>query len=568
MLHRPRSAVSFGIFVAALLLGSRAPQELTVPLAADPRTFCPLFATDQASAAVADLLHADLIRVHRRKGVPTANLASQWRWSEQHRVLEIELDPQRRFSDGSPISAADAVFSLQVAFDPELPVASGALDLVGGESPKVEALDSRRLRLRFAEARPGLERILDSLAILPRSRYQQAWQRGELEAAVGPGAAPNQIIGAGPFKLESYRPGEELVLVENRFYGKRDPAGRALPYLDRIRFVVLPDQDARLLQFQAGGLDAIGPLAPADFRILANSQRRGRTQRWDLGPVLGAEFLWFNLRPATGEGAAPIDPIRHRWFSDQRLRLAVELALDRQGLAQSVYEGRATAATGPLAPDNPFALGREVAHRDPAAAAALLEQSGYRDRDGDSVREDAQGHRLRFSLITNAGNQARESTAAFLQHDLKSIGIDLEIVPLEGRSLLARVFESGDYEAALLGMAGGDPDPTLALSFVRSSAADHWWAPGLKQPGSAWEAQLDRLYDRQARTIDPTARRRLVLELQELLAEQRPMIFLVHRHLLLAASRRVHGYQPAPLFDFSLWNADRLWLGDSQPGGS
>jgi len=548
---------------ATLLLAARAAPaagELTVALAADPRTFCPLFATDQVSAQVADLLHADLIRIHRRKAAPSGNLARSWRWSEQGRVLQIELDPRRRFSDGSPIRAADAVFSLRAAFDPELAVAAGGADLVGGVAPQIRVLSPRRLELRFAESRPGLERVLDSLPVLPQARYQAARRAGELEAAFGPGVDLDQLVGAGPFVVAAYRPGEELVLGRNPHYGKRDPAGRALPYLDRIRFVILPDQETRLLRFQSGALDLLGPLAPADYRILASAEARGRIQRWDLGPALGVEFLWFNLLPhgASASDAAP----RRSWFADQRFRAAIDLAIDRAALARSVYEGYASAAAGPLPPDHPMALAADAPAPDPAAAAALLERAGYRDSDQDGVREDAGGAALRFSVITNAGNAARESTAVFLQADLKRIGLALEVVPLEGRSLLTRVFETGTYETALLGMAGGDHDPTAALAFVRSNAADHWWAPELERPARAWEAELDRLYDLQGRTLDSSRRRELVVQIQRLLAAQRPMIFLVHRHLLMAAGRNIGGFNPAPLFDFALWNADRLWLRD------
>src|SRR5205085_3941344 len=121
---------------------------------------------------------------------------------------------------------------------------------------------------------------------------------------------------------------------------------------------------------------------------------------------------------------------------------------------------------------------------EPDAARRLLAADGFR-QSGQSL-QDRSGHPVEFSLLTNAGNTARERIAAMIQHDLAALGIRLNIVTLDFPSLIERITKSFRYEACLLGSTNIDLDPNGQMNIWLSSSANHQWSPNQKKPETAW----------------------------------------------------------------------------------
>ena len=150
--------------------------------------------------------------------------------------------------------------------------------------------------------------------------------------------------------------------------------------------------------------------------------------------------------------------------------------------------------------------------------------------------------------------------SAIIQEDLARIGIKVGLSFLESKALLAKINASYDYEACLLAIVSGDTDPTSEKNFLLSNGANHWWYPKQLTPATPWEARIDELMNRQAISLDLNERKRLFDEVQVTLSEQLPFIFLVSRHLIVAAKSRIGNLEPAHLPDFVLWNCDRLYF--------
>jgi peptide/nickel transport system substrate-binding protein len=150
--------------------------------------------------------------------------------------------------------------------------------------------------------------------------------------------------------------------------------------------------------------------------------------------------------------------------------------------------------------------------------------------------------------------------ATLIQADLKELGMDVRVVPLEFRALVDRVVETFDYEASIQGLGGGDADPNAEMSIWLSSGANHLWRLGQKTPATPWEAEIDRLMQQQLSTLDAGKRKTMYDRVQTIVAEQQPFIFLAAPHILVAARGDLANFQPAVLDHYTLWNVDQLYF--------
>jgi peptide/nickel transport system substrate-binding protein len=156
--------------------------------------------------------------------------------------------------------------------------------------------------------------------------------------------------------------------------------------------------------------------------------------------------------------------------------------------------------------------------------------------------------------------------ATVIQQDLRDLGIHLQVVPLEFHSMLDRVFQTHDYEAAVMGLSGGDGDPNSQMNVWLSSGDDHLWNLGQVHPATAWEAEIDRLMNQQS-TSAPEDRKRLYDRVQKIEIEEVPVVFLVSPDLLVGAKDRLRNFTPAILDSHTLWNAEHFYLQDRIEAG-
>jgi peptide/nickel transport system substrate-binding protein len=507
--------------------------ELRFCLHSDPRTFNPVLVDDDASETVRYLTGGVLLRANRVTQELEPELATSWRVDAGGRRIVFKLRDRVLFSDGAPFTAADVAYTIRLLLDRALHSPTGDSFRPATGAVQTTVRGSHEIAVTFPEPVAGLARLFDQIAILSQS------------------SALHERAVLGPFHVAEYKPGSYLLLARNPNYWKTE-GGRRLPYLDRIRMEIVQNREAELLRFRRGQLDIISSLDPDQFESLAASDRASAR---DAGPTLEGEMLWFNMN-----GAAPIAAYRKAWFLSRNFRLAVSHAIHRDDLARVVYHGHAQAGVGPFSDANLFWFNRDLrAHAfDLAEARRLLALDGFR-ADGRTLY-DGEGHPVEFSVITNAGNRARERIAAMLQQDLAVLGIRLNIVTLDFPSLLERISKTFQYESCLLGMINVDLDPNAQMNVWLSSSSNHQWNPSQKSPETAWEAEIDKLMRRQAATPDGHRRKALFDRVQAIAVEQAPFLYLGAKNALVAVSRNVRNAAPAVLRPQVLWNADRLWL--------
>ena len=513
----PRTArpLLLALGAAALLAACRpasAPEPATLRayLSAEPATLNFITENDGNTMQLASLI-ADSLVDFGPDLAPVPRLASSWEIGADSRTVTFHLRPGVRWHDGVPMTSADVAFSLEKVLDPA--------SLAAGKRSVFETVDTWEtpddLTFRVTRREPDARLVTswETLPILPR----HVFATGDFVAAPGHRAP----VGTGPWRFASWEAGRRIVLEANPDYFGGPPG------IARLEFRPLPEPATRLNAFLAGELD-LTSLRPLDRERLSPAGDQGR--------ILVQEVLFVWYIAWNQDGSNP-------FFGDPRVRRAMTMALDRAGFVERVLGGTGTVATSFVHPSM-AAFDRDLAPwpYDPAAAARLLEESGWRDPDRDGVRE-RNGRRFAFTLLLPAGNQEIERLTVMFQEALRGIGVDMTIRTLE-YNVYRGLRDARQFEALAAGW-NLDPDPDC-YDFWHSSQSRN----GINYAGLA-NPEVDRLCEEGRRTVDPAHRTAIYRRVQHLLHDLQPATFVAYRASIVGLSPRLVGVQPHPL---GIWN--------------
>ncbi len=522
------------VVVAAVAALAQSGGELRFALHTEPKTFNPIMVVDDGADTVRYLTGGVLIRLDRRTQRLEPALATSWKVLDGGRTITFKLRTGIQFSDGTPFSANDVAYTIKQLMDPALHSPLGDSFRSGPGDVKTDVSGKDAITITFPAPVAGVDRLFDQVAIMSATSPNK-------EKAV-----------LGPFVIDEYKPGSYVQLKRNPNYWKRDEQGRRLPYLDAVHLDIQTNRDTEILRFRRGEIHLMNAVDSEYFDKL--SPEFPSAMR-DLGPSLDGEQLWFN-----NVAKAPIPPYKIAWFRSTNFRRAISEAINRADICRLVYGNHATPGIGPVSPANRFWFNAALKPHpfDPQGALERLKSEGFRQQNGALVDRD--GHPVEFSLITNAGNKQRERIAAMVQEDLGKIGVKVNVTTLDFPSLIDRITESFNYEAALLGMINSDLDPSAQMNVWLSSAENHQWNPKEPKPETAWEAEIDKLMQQQASTVNPAARKRAFDRVQQIVWEQEPFLYLVNKNALAAIANSVQNANPTPLRPQTFWNIDRMSL--------
>ncbi len=541
---------------------------LTVAQRSEPKTLNPVTAADAPSRKVIGRLNADLIHINRASQQTEPALAKSWAVSKDGRVFTLKLRRGLHFSDGHPFDADDVVFSFQVYLDENIHSPQRDLLVVGGKPMQVQKIDQYTVQFTLAQPYAAAERLFDSLAIMPRHLLEQSYKDGKFAQAWTLTTTPTQIAGMGPFRLKEYVAGQKIVLERNPHYWKADRNKNRLPYLDELTFLFVGNEDAQVIRFQAGDTDLISRMSAENYLLLSKDAPSRGIQLSDLGPSLEYNFLVFNLNDVKSKNLDKI-AAEQAWFGDLKFRQAISSAVDREGIIKLVYAGRGAPLWGNVSPSNKFWIDQSLPHppRSIDHSKELLKSAGFTWR-GDGQLQDRQGQAVEFSIITSSSNAQRSKMATIIQDDLSKLGMNVHVVPLEFRAMLDRIFQTYDYEAAIMGLGGGDADPNPEMNVWLSSGGTHIWHLGEAKPATDWEARLDQLMQKQMVALKYKDRKHLYDQAQEIIAEQEPFVFLATPNILLGAKKNLANFKPAILEPTALWNVEELYFSSANGTGA
>jgi peptide/nickel transport system substrate-binding protein len=521
-------------FVLTLTAFAQNGGELRFCLRTEPKTFDPLLVDDDSSLSIRYLTGGALVRINRHTQELEPELAESWKVSKDQKQITFKLRHGIHFSDGTPFAADDVAFTMKRLMDPALHSSTGDAFRSDKGTVITSVTGPDQVSIAFSAPIAELDRLFDQVAIM--SAHSSKKERAVL----------------GPFMVGEYKPGSSVKLERNPYYWKKDAQGRRLPYLDAINIDIQPNRDVEMLRFKRGELDLINALDTDYFDRLGSTSPQ---LVHDAGPSLDSDFMWFN-QVAT----APIPEYKRAWFRSANFRRAISEAIDRADISRIVYNGHAQPAVGPVSPANKFWFNsnlKPVAH-NPEAALNLLKTDGFHMQNGTLL--DKSGNPVEFSIVTNSGSKPRERMSVLIQEDLGKVGIKVNLVPLDFPSLLERISQKFNYECAILGFRNVGLDPNEQMNIWLSSAEDHAWNPQQKAPETAWEAEIDKLMRAQASTSNLKKRKAAFDQVQQIVYDEAPFIYLVNQNALSAVSSAVSGANPGILYPQTFWNAERLTL--------
>ena len=492
---------------------------LTIDIIDNPKTFNPITQNEASSSAVTNLLNSTLI-----DSTGTPLVAESFEVSADQTSVTLALRSGIRFSDGTLVTADDVVFTLEdIIFNPQVNSTLTDAWQVAGQFPKVEALDSQTVKITAPVAFSGLLSALASTPILPKHLLADVVQAGRFNSAWGVGTSPDQIAGLGPFRLQSFTPGQQVVLERNPYYWKVDENGVQLPYLDRIIMPIVTDDNVRLLRFSNGQTD-IYPPRPEDIPVLRQQSSQGVSVVVQQAGTVDSNIIAFNQDTE--------DPDLRALFRDVRFRQAMAYAANRQGMISANLNSLGEPRYGPGISVT-FWIGDQASFPtfgfDLTKAGQLLDQIGL-TMGADGWRSFADGKRVEFTLLTVQGSTVLTNDAVLFANDLAKIGIKANVRPLDLNAVIDQLVGSQppQFEAVRITINGGDGDPNLLRAVYQSTGALHFWkySDGTGQNVPDWQLQVDQLLEQQAQSLDLAERFDLLSRFQTIVAQNQPMIFL------------------------------------------
>jgi peptide/nickel transport system substrate-binding protein len=504
-------------------------------------------------------------------------LAESWDISDDHLRITFTLREGLRWSDGEPLTADDVVFTYNdLLFNTDIPSSTRDILRIGEEGalPEVRKLDDLRVEFTVPEPFAPFLRTVGLVAVLPKHALQRYVE--EVDSSGNPrfvsiwgsDTDPREIIANGPYRLAAYVPSQRVIFERNPYYWRTDDPDDPVPAIRRVIWQIVESTDASVIQFRSGGLDILG-ISPEAFALLKREEDRGQFTIHEGGPVPSTSFIAFNLNQGSRNGVPLVDPVKSRWFNNVLFRRAVAHAINRQQMINNTYQGLAELQNSPISVQSPYYLSPEeglpVYDYDPEKSRALLLEAGFQyDPNGQLLDED--GNRVRFTLITNAGNREREAMGAQIRQDLGRIGMRVDFNPIAFGTLVERLANTIDWECYLLGFTGGIEPNSGANVWMPDGRSHRFNQPA--QPGqppiegrviSDWEERIGELYVEGARTLDEDQRKAIYAESQRITQEYLPFIYLVNPLSLSAVRDRIQNIQYSALGG-ALWNIYELEL--------
>lgn len=548
--------------------------QLILIASTEPKTFLKgLISADYYTSVILSRLFSPLFDYDPISMEIAPALAKSWEVSEDNKTYIIKLREGIQWSDGHPFTADDVIFTFDCMLStekdpktgepkPRYPSRNFVQYTIGGSPMQYRKVDEYTVEFKIADIYAPFINDLSFASILPKHKLQGAFEEGSLQNQWTTQTAienPHEIVGTGPFKIQSYRPGERLLLSANPKYWKMDKNKQRLPYVDHLVYKFVEDTNAQTILFATGESDSSG-VAPENLTWV---ERMGKIHDFSVlekGPDSGISFIWFNLHPGKNQEGEPyVDPVKLAWFSDKRFRQAILHAYDRQALVDSVYFGKAQLLHSITSPANIKWHNPNTPKYvyDPDRSKELFHEMGFYYDDKDKLH-DKHGNPVEFSFMVPSGSSSHEARATMFKEFMREIGIDLKVRFLDWSTLVQKIQTTYDYESATMGFSGGG-DPSGGKALWRSDGHLHIWHPKQVSPATEWERRIDELWEQQEKELDPDKRVALFHDIQDIYSDQLPLLFLVNPLTYSGIRNEWQNVKVTPEASI-IWNLDELWI--------
>lgn len=453
---------------------------LTVGMDVDAGTLDPRLARDTTAYRADDLIFSGLVHLTPSlKAVP--DLAKSWENPDPTTWI-FHLRDGLKFSDGSPLTADDVVYTYKSEIDPKSNTPQRALY---APIKSVEAVDP--VTVKFTLSAP----------YAPLLSYMDLGIVSKAEADAGRDIATNPV-GAGPMTLAAWNRGNDIELDANPDYW-----GGA-PKMQHVVLKVISDNSARAQAFEAGDLDAIqSPLSPQDIQRLKADPRFGNV----ITAGLGVTYINFNCK----------DPL----LADPKMREAFSMLIDSKTIVSDIYQGVDQAATSVLLPSS-WAYSGDIKQPpfDPDGAVKLFNQLGWTDTNGDGIL-DKGGKKLTITLSTHSEDPNRVQAIEFIQATMQQAGVDAQTKISDWPTFSTNYVQKSLHQIALLGWLNiVDPD-RLLFSQLSTNGPTNW--------GGYSNPEVDKLLEAGRTDLDQAQRAKDYQQAAAIIAKQVPYYIISYQ---------------------------------------
>lgn len=419
-------------------------------------------------------------------------------------TIVYKINPAARWSDGVPISADDFVYNWQVQQPGATDVDGKPIEFVAPGEDVIQSVtgsaDGKTVTVVLKQRTPEWKSIFARNLTPAHIARQKGWNSGFNSFD------PSVVVSGGPFRIESYRPGQDLTLVRNdRYWGK--PA-----VLDSVVFRFVPSAES-ITALRNGEVDVVSPRFQTDLREQLASLPDVAAQT---ATGLQAELLDFNLA--------------NDLLADARVRQAFALALDRKGITDrtvgSFDRGSKVLNNRLFAPGQPGYVDTSDGRydgRDVAGARRLLESAGFaRGDDGVYVKD---GRRLSLRMQTTAGDALREAQVQLIQAQVREAGFDVQIVNAVSASQVVTNLKSGTIDVASYAQSMSVYPTTTNSTFGTQGGANN---------NRFSDPRVDELYSQARQELDDAKRWAILNDIDRILWRHMARIPLYQRPVVVA----------------------------------
>jgi peptide/nickel transport system substrate-binding protein len=456
--------------------------------------------------------------------------------SADGKTVTVKLKNNVKWADGKPFTAHDVKFNYDVVLSPDTTI--GKTTMRNLETFTVK--DDFTMEWKFKEVFPAYLTLFSYPGgIVPKHAFEGVAMKDMSKHEFG-----RKPFGTGPFRVTEWAAASSITLEPNANYHKGKPR------LDKVIFRITPDKNTQLAQMRANETDLLVDLAETDAVEIE------KISGWKVLSVPGLTADRFFLNTAEPGNAAGTKP--HPILSDKSVRQALQLAINKQEIVTNVLLGKTT----PAAAEYPKGLHWAAPPLDPSkfdqeAAKKLLDDAGWK-AGADGIREKG-GKKLSLTVTGVTGNTLRDNVAALIQAYWKRVGVDMQIKNVAASALVGSweqngVVQRGNFDIAFYGVTVGVDPRSVSVRFHSDQIPrDEPGKTGGSNNMRYRNAEIDKLADEADRTLDIQKRKANYIKIQEIVAQDVPIIYLYYRANIEAMSDKIVGPRSHPL-RWITWN--------------
>jgi peptide/nickel transport system substrate-binding protein len=496
-------------------LPMKAGGTLVTAINGDPPMLNTVFSADVMCVTLSGQLHDTLIILDQELNVHPS-LAESWDISEDGLSYTFHLRKNVRWHDGEPFTSADVSYS----FLDLLPTNNSLSEAAFSAISEIETPDDFTVIIKLENPDPAFFPWAFS-----QTNFGQIYPKHIFEGSDAKQNPANYApIGTGPFKFREWQRGSHIILERNPDYF--EPVN-----LERLVFQIIPDAGARQLSLERGDVDYLPyfALSPSAIRPLSENPETEVIPA--MRPPQGIITMFINLR--------------NKPLNDVRVRKALAYAINREQIVNLALDGQAIPGTGPVRSDNKIFYNPDIDKysTDIEKANALLDEAGY-PRNGN------QRFTLRLAYEANAEGGATQSAAEIMREQLTAIGVGLELMPSDAATWMERSFIQWDFDLSINSFGTG-PDPAIGIS--RFYTTENIIPRNASNLSGYSNPKVDELFAQGAVELNPEERKRIYQEVQAILVDELPAIWMWEKFYPIAVRKGLVG-MPSGAMHSEPWN--------------